>query len=100
MEPVDMVTESDFDAFLSENEKAVVVFKGQWCAGCEQMVPVARQLASEGIAVALVDVGVLPTVAGRFGVMSIPSTLVFREGEELARFVGVVGPEEIREHLK
>ena len=70
----------------------LVDFWATWCGPCRMQAPVIEELAEkyEGkFKVAKVDVDANPNIAARYGVMSIPTLIVFNNGEETARRVGV-----------
>jgi len=81
----------DFDAAIA-NGKALVDFWASWCGPCKQLAPVIEELAGkyEGIAtIAKVSVEEESALAARFRVMSIPTVILFVDGKEEKRFVGV-----------
>jgi len=86
---------SNFDDALSKTAKPVVVdFWAGWCAPCRLMKPVMESLARDysGRAhFAKVDVDRNQELARRYGVMSIPNFVVFRNGKPVDRAVGAVG---------
>lgn len=84
-------TESDFDSMVNANSLVLVDFWATWCGPCKMLAPVIESLAEEyaGKAViAKVDVDQEKGLAQRFGVMSIPTVVVFKDGKELAREIG------------
>lgn len=85
------VTDDDFAARVLESDRPVVVdFWAAWCPPCRLMNPVIGELAREHPELAFVTVDAdanQQTVIGN-GVMSMPTFLVFRDGREIARFVG------------
>ena len=95
------IEEEEFEReVLGYDDPVLVLFKVQWCPGCEQMVPVVKELADEGAKAFYVDVGESPVLAGRYGVMSIPTTIVFSGGEVKDTLVGPVGREKVEEALR
>ena len=71
--------------------KAVVDFWAGWCGPCRMQSPILDQfaLAHEDVKVCKVDVDAEPALAGRFGVMSIPTLLYFQNGKLVNKTVGV-----------
>jgi thioredoxin 1 len=70
-----------------------------WCPPCRKMGPVVDELArvaGDGVTVGKLDVDQHPQVAERYGVRSIPTFLVFRDGQVVERQVGAVPLEELR----
>ena len=85
------LTEKTFDNVISGGI-TLVDFWATWCGPCRMQAPVIEELAEkyEGkFKVAKVDVDANPNLAARYGVMSIPTLIVFNNGEETARRVGV-----------
>ncbi|KKT35058.1 MAG: Thioredoxin [Candidatus Collierbacteria bacterium GW2011_GWF2_44_15] len=90
-------TDQNFDELVLKNEKPVLVdFYADWCGPCRMVSPIIEELAKqyEGkILVGKVDVDANPQVAGKYGVMSIPTVVLFNKGEEVQRQVGYGGKE-------
>ena len=83
--------EEEFNAAIA-NGPAIVDFWATWCGPCKMLGPTIEQLADEldgKIAVGKVDVDENRDLAGKFGVMSIPTVIYFKDGKEVKRFVGV-----------
>ena len=87
------VTTADFESrVLGAGRPALVDFHAAWCGPCRRQGPLVDELASELSAEAVVaklDVDANPEIASRYGVFSIPTILVFRDGVEVERFVGL-----------
>ena len=88
--------QATFDSTLQEaGDKPVLVdFFADWCGPCKMAAPIIEEMAGEyaGKAViAKVDVDANNELAGRFGVMSIPTVIVFKNGEEVNRQTGFAG---------
>ena len=84
------LTSADFDAKIGKG-KALVDFWASWCGPCKMVAPVIEELAAEydGRAiVAKVDVDDEGELATRYNVMSIPTVIIFENGEEVKRLIG------------
>ena len=83
---------STFDEAVKAADTAVVVdFWAEWCGPCKMITPILEELASEQagkITVAKLNVDENPDLAMRYNVMSIPTLLVFKDGEVAKRLVG------------
>lgn len=91
---VPIATEEDFDELVRDAPLPVVVdFWAAWCGPCRMVGPELEKLAKERagkMVVAKVDTEALPTVAGRYGIRSIPTMIAFRAGREAKRVNGAM----------
>ena len=91
----------DFQNIVLDNkELAVVDFWATWCGPCKMLAPTIEELASElegKIAVGKVDVDENRELAVKYGVMSIPTVIYFKNGEEVTRLIGVQSREKLLE---
>ena len=89
---IDTVTDASFEADVIAPTTPVLVELGaSWCPPCRAMAPVLTQLAREregSLRVVTVDSDANPQIVDRFGVMSVPTLLLFSGGEQLHRGVG------------
>ena len=97
------IAEKEFDQDVLQSDIPVLVdFWAAWCGPCRMLSPVISEISdeAEGFKVVGVDVDKSPDIARRYKVFSIPTLLVFRNGEPANRSVGVVSKEEILEMVK
>ena len=88
---VQHIKTSEFDSFIAAGD-VLVDFWATWCGPCRMQAPILEQLDSElggSVKIGKVDVDEEPELARRFGVMSIPTLIAFRDGKEIAQNVGV-----------
>ena len=91
MANVKILTSENFNAEVLEASGPVLVdFWASWCGPCRMLAPVIEELAAETDAsVCKLDIDAEGALAAEHGVMSIPTCVVFKDGKEAARFVGV-----------
>ena len=86
------VTDQNFETTVAGSIQLVLVdFWATWCAPCKMLRPVVEELATEyegRVTVAELDVDANPLTASKFGVLSIPSLILFRAGKPAERIVG------------
>ncbi len=94
------VTDSTFEAEVERSPLPVLLdLWADWCGPCHMLAPTIEQLATElagRVKVAKLDIDANPHTASRFGVRSIPTLLVLKNGREVGRLVGVQSKETIR----
>ncbi len=89
---------SAWNTLESSPTPVLVDFWAEWCGPCRMLAPTLDKLAKEfgnGMNFAKVNVDELPELASRFGIRSIPTLLLFREGKIVERLVGVRSYEEL-----
>ena len=85
------LTKDNFEQEVIKSDKPVIVdFWATWCGPCRMLSPIVDQLAEErtDVKVGKVNVDQQPELAGEFGVMSIPTLLVFENGKLVRQAVG------------
>src|SRR2546423_5725173 len=97
-------TDQDFDTSVLQSSLPVLIdFWAEWCVPCHMVSPVVEEIAREHegeLAVGKLNVDDNPETARRYGVLSIPTLIVFRGGEEKARVVGARGKDAILREIQ
>ncbi len=98
------ITSANFpDEVLSSETPVIVDFWAEWCSPCHQVAPVLDAIADErGDAIKLVKVNIdeEPQLASNYGVTSIPTMLLFKDGEPAAAAIGAQPKQMLEESLK
>ena len=95
---VTVLTSDNFETEALQAKQPVLIdFFATWCGPCKMLSPVVDRIAEENpsIKVCKIDVDQEPDLAGRYGVMSIPTLVALKDGELLKKSVGVVPKEAI-----
>jgi thioredoxin 1 len=100
---VTTLSDATFDEEVGGADEPVLVdFWAEWCGPCKMVAPILDELATEHqgkIRVSKLNVDDNPDIAMRYGVMSIPTLIVFRDGQEAARIVGAKGKGQLLQEL-
>ena len=98
---VELSTEN-FQDFVKSNDVVLVDFWAEWCAPCVMIAPVIDELEGEmdGVKFAKLNVDENPEIASIFGIMSIPTLMVFKRGEVADMVVGVVAKDTLKERIE
>ena len=98
-----VLTSENFEEEVIKSDKPVLVdFWATWCGPCRMIAPIVEQIAEENtdIKVCKVDVDDQPELTSSFGIQSIPTLIVFKNGEIANKAVGARSKEAILEMLK
>ncbi|MBT4319257.1 thioredoxin [Candidatus Bathyarchaeota archaeon] len=95
------VTDASFDEFVKNNPKVVVDCWAAWCAPCRMLTPIIDELAEEKVDVkfAKLDVDKNRAVPQRYGIMSIPTLLYFKDGQLVDKTLGALPKAAIESRL-
>lgn len=97
------ITKDNFEQEVLKADKPVLVdFWAEWCGPCRMLSPVVDQVAEENdaIKVGKINIDEQPDLAMKFGVMTIPTLMVFKNGEMAGKSVGVVPKQQILDLVK
>lgn len=97
------LSEQDFDEqVLTSDQPVLVEFWAEWCGPCHMIAPIIEEIAVEykdKVAVGKLNVDQHPDIAARYGIRSIPSILLFKDGQVNNQLVGVVPKTQITDML-
>ncbi|MFW6040575.1 MAG: thioredoxin [Thermoplasmatota archaeon] len=97
------VTDKNFDEFVEKYDMALIDCWAAWCGPCKMMDPVLEELAEEmqgKVVVGKLNVDKNRIKSSEYGVSSIPTMLVFKEGENVDRLIGAMPKQALKEKLK
>ena len=95
------ITVANFETEVLKSEEPILIdFWATWCGPCMRQGPIVEELAEEGYAVGKVDVDQNMELAQQFRVVSIPTLILFKNGAEVQRFVGLTSKEDLKNALE
>jgi thioredoxin 1 len=96
------LTDSNFDQAIEKYPRIVVDFWAPWCGPCRMVSPIIAQLASElagKVVFGKVNVDECPRIASAFGIQSIPTIYIFKNGKAVDSFVGATSQSQMRSKI-
>lgn len=98
------ITSENFEEEVLKSDKTVLIdFYADWCGPCRMMGPIVEEIANtvgENVKVGKVNVDDNQELAVKFGIMSIPTLIIFKNGKPVESLIGVRDKAEIMEKLK
>lgn len=98
-----VITKDNYENEVTKSEKTVLLdFWAEWCGPCRMLSPTVDEIAQErgDIKVGKINVDDEPELAERFGIMSIPTLVIVKDGEIVEQSVGVRPKEDIIEMIE
>ncbi len=99
-----VLTDTNFEQLVEQRKGvALVDFWAEWCGPCKMIAPIVEQIAAENgdkMLVGKLDVDANGETAMRFGVMSIPTLILFKDGEPVERLVGYRPKEQLMAKIR
>ena len=96
------VTDTDFQEIVEGNDLVLVDFWAPWCGPCKAVAPVLEEIAAENsnVLIAKMNIDENPNTASQHGIMSIPTMMIFKNGQLVDRLVGALPKPSIMEKLE
>ncbi len=98
------INSANFEEEVLKSKGLVLVdFAAEWCGPCKRLAPIIHDLAKSydgKVKVGHLDVDNAQDVAAQFGVMSVPTVLLFKNGKKVSESVGLVPKEKLEESIK
>ena len=100
---VEHINQSNFDQTVAGSEVVLVDFFATWCNPCKMLAPIVDGISEtlpDSRKIVKIDIDENMEIARKYGVMSIPTLILFKDGQVAQRLVGVRPEDELRELLK
>ncbi len=97
------VTDSNFEETIKKNSVVFIDFWANWCGPCRALAPTIQEVAKEysgKVIIGKLDVDENPTTAEKFQVFSIPTMILFKNGQETERLVGLCAKNKITDTIQ
>ena len=98
------VTDATFKSEVLNSGKPVLVkFGAEWCGPCRMLAPILEEVLkteSANFNIVSVDVDNCPTISAEYGIQSLPTMILFKGGENVAQFMGMMQKEDVISRVK
>ena len=98
-----VITKENFQSEVLDAQGTVLIdFWADWCGPCRMLSPIVDEVAEQhsDVKVGKIDIDAQPDLANQYGVMSIPTLLVFKNGQKVGESVGLIPKENVEALLK
>ena len=98
-----VITKENFQSEVLDVQGTVLIdFWADWCGPCRMLSPIVDEVAEQhsDVKVGKIDIDAQPELANQYGVMSIPTLLVFKNGQKVGESVGLIPKENVEALLK
>jgi thioredoxin 1 len=99
---MDTSTKPSFGELINGHKPVLVDFSAEWCGPCKMMPPILKELKDkmgDSVTILKLDIDRNPTVAATYGIQSVPTLVVFRDGQIQWRVSGVTRADQIKQVL-
>jgi thioredoxin 1 len=104
MADIQNITDENFERAALKSEKVFVLdFYSDWCQPCKMMSPILDEIArdlSDSVGFGKMDISANPQTPTNYGVMAIPTFIIFKDGEEVKRLSGITPKEKFKSEIK
>lgn len=101
---IPMLDKNDFNKVVSSSKIPVFAkFFASWCGPCKMMAPIIEDLSKKlenQVKFVQIDIDICKDIAQDLGIMSIPTFIIFKDGEEIDKLIGVSDSERLEEFIK
>ena len=97
-----IIKEDEFEDVLKQNKVVLVDFFANWCGPCRMLAPILEEVKAESngkFEIVKVDVDESEKLARRFGILSIPTMIIFQDGSEAEKIIGLRDKDSILEAI-
>ena len=91
--------ETNFNETINTKNIVIVDFFANWCGPCKMLSPMLEEIDNENIVILKVDVDSNPEIANKYKIMSIPTIILFKNGMEKSKKIGLCSKQELEEMI-